>query len=87
MTTKPLVKDSDIVIVMFGREHRRYVQKFPASLRVLIKPYQKYCLRRESLKAAAEGYRVLPVMDFERDGGFYIYGLRYEEIQPVHVSL
>ncbi len=78
-------KESDIIIAMFGRENRRYIQKFRPSLKALIKPYQKYCLRRESLKAEAEGYRVLPVFDFEQVGGVYIYRLNYAPIEQTQV--
>ena len=76
-------KDPDILVVVFGRGNRVYARRY--FLKAWASKFPGACARRESLKAEAEGYRVLPVFDFEQIGGVYIYRLNYTPIEPTQV--
>ena len=81
------IKRSDeILIVVFGRNERSYATR--CSLKsAKARQFTKNCALRESLKAGLEGYRVLPIFDFEQHGAVYMYRLNYEAVNPVEVDL
>ena len=74
----------EILVVVFGNNRRVYARRY--KLRSYASKYPGKCLRKEAVKAEAEGMRPTG-FEFEQVGGFFVYRINFEPIPGVEFGI